>query len=194
MLTPEEMARIEEEEQKRQAEEQYRAQVRSRLQAAPQMASGLKASTLNAGDRLFALKLTGVAALIITGIAIAVNLIPRAMSGSSTSKEPFSPSIIYETKAEQIASGQIAVQNGGAVFYQFTITRDMSNPVVRGSFTASGGSGNDIAAVIANEEEYSNWINGHEAKVYWTTQGKKTAGSFEVRPPPGKYYRICLPV
>lgn len=32
--------------------------------------------------------------------------------------------------------------------------------------------------VIANETEYLNWINGHEAKVFWSTQGQKTAGSF----------------
>ena len=51
-----------------------------------------------------------------------------------------------------------------------------------GTFTAAGASGNDISAVIASEAEFANWINGHEAKVFWSTQGKKTAGSFEVHP------------
>ncbi len=64
----------------------------------------------------------------------------------------------------------------------------MRNATIKGSFTASGGSGNDIAAIIASEDDYTNWSNGHQAKAYWSTQGKQTTGSFDVRLGPGTYY------
>jgi hypothetical protein len=89
-----------------------------------------------------------------------------------------------------IASGQVVVRHGSSVNYRITITPEMREPVVTGTFTASGGQGNDIAAAIADESGYTNWINGHQAQVFWSTQGKETTGSFEVRLKPGTYYLV----
>jgi len=61
---------------------------------------------------------------------------------------------------------------------------------VTGTFNASGGTGNDIAAVIADEMNYTNWINGHQAQVFWGTQGKETTGNFELRLKQGLYYLV----
>jgi len=58
---------------------------------------------------------------------------------------------------------------------------------VAGNFTASGGLGNDIVAVVATEDEFANWINGHQAKVYYSTGGQKTTDRFDVRLVPGTY-------
>lgn len=64
----------------------------------------------------------------------------------------------------------------------------MVDPTVTGNFNASGGTGNDIMAVVADETNYTNWINGHQAKVFWGTPGKQTTGNFEVKLAPGTYY------
>ena len=65
----------------------------------------------------------------------------------------------------------------------------MVDPRVTGNFTAYGGSGNDILAVVADERSYTNWINGHEAQVLWGTQGKQTTGDIEAKfLQPGEYY------
>jgi len=64
----------------------------------------------------------------------------------------------------------------------------MGNAHVNGRFNASGGTGNDIEAVIATEDEFTNWINGHQARVVYSTQGRKTADAFDVRLAPGTYY------
>jgi hypothetical protein len=64
----------------------------------------------------------------------------------------------------------------------------MRDARVTGSFTASGDSGNDIETVIAGENEYTNWINGHEARGFYGTHGRMTADRFEVRLAPGTYY------
>jgi hypothetical protein len=80
------------------------------------------------------------------------------------------------------------VQAKGYVQYRFTITPEMVEPTVTGTFNASGGSGNDIMAVITDDTNYTNWINGHQAKVFWGTQGQQTTGNFEVTLRPGLYY------
>ena len=42
----------------------------------------------------------------------------------------------------------------------------MLEPTITGNFNASGGSGNDIQAIIADEMNFTNWINGHQAGVF----------------------------
>jgi hypothetical protein len=64
----------------------------------------------------------------------------------------------------------------------------MGNTTVSGTFNASGGNGNDIIGVIADESNFSNWINGHQTQVYWSTKGRETTGNFSVTLRPGTYY------
>lgn len=92
------------------------------------------------------------------------------------------------SKTDAIASGQIDVAAGKAVHYTLTVTPDMIEPVVKGTFSASGGNGNDIVAAIADEANYVNWVNGHKADVLWQTEGQQTVGEFQVKLSPGTYY------
>jgi hypothetical protein len=96
----------------------------------------------------------------------------------------------YVPVNQKIATGQILVKANGYVQYRITITPDMVEPTVTGNFNASGGTGNDITAVIADEMNYMNWINGHQARVFWGTEGKQTTGTLEVRLRPGTYYLV----
>jgi len=63
----------------------------------------------------------------------------------------------------------------------------MRDAHIVGKFTASGGPGNDIAAVLASEDEFINWTNGHSAKVFYSTEGKKTTDQLDVPLAPGNY-------
>lgn len=187
MLTPEERQRIEEEERKRTAEEQYRAEVRARLQQA-------QPTPARASNRLvWAL---AIGAVMVIGALILLNS-SRSRSrtsddGPSTSRPASAPVPVPKTRYvpvnQKIAAGQILVKARGYVYYRVTIQPGMVEPVVTGSFNASGGSGNDIEAVLADETNYTNWINGHQAQGFWGTTGKQTTGSFEVRLQPGTYY------
>jgi hypothetical protein len=183
MLTPEEMARIEEEERTRHAAELYRREVRERLQ----QTSAQQTSALTKTGPSF-LKIAGILLLCVVGIMIATNLSSNSAAKEPGTRLPFSPSVRYIPKTDSIASGQIVVRHGGTVFYRFTVTPQMRTPLVSGNFTASGGSGNDVQAVIADEMNYSNWANGHQASAFWTTQGPETTGQFEVQLRPGTYY------
>jgi hypothetical protein len=186
MLTPEERQRIEEEERKRIAEEQYRAEVRAKLQGDPP-ASLRKSSRLP--------WILGVAAVLVIGTIVLMNNRGQSKTGDdsgTTAQAASNPAPVAKTRyvpvSQKIATGQIVVKANGYVQYRITITPEMVDPTVTGNFNASGGSGNDIQAVIADEENYTNWINGHQAQAFWTTQGKQTTGNIEARLKPGMYY------
>jgi hypothetical protein len=185
MLTPEERQRIEEEERKRIAEEQYRAEVRAKLQ-------GAAPARKSVGRLPWIL---GLAAALFIGMIILMNNKGQSRTGddSGTAAQAASnPAAVAKTRyvpvSQKIATGQIVVRANGYVQYRITITPEMLEPTITGTFNASGGSGNDIQAVIADEENYTNWINGHQAQAFWTTQGKQTVGNIEARLKPGMYY------
>lgn len=198
MLTPEERQRIEDEERKRHAEEQYRAEVRTKLQQpsastevpAPPKASNRIAWTL------------GVVAVVVLVLVLGVLTVSNSSSNrtkASNDSAPVAraeiaavpvPKTRYVPVTQKVATGQILVKANGYVQYRITITPDMVEPTVTGNFNAAGGTGNDITAVIADEMNYTNWINGHRARVFWGTEGKQTTGAFEVRLQPGTYYLV----
>jgi hypothetical protein len=187
-LSDDQKKRIFEEEQQKAAEEQYRTTVRSKLQ---QTLSSTAQPAVKARSFLKILAIVAVCAVavvVVANLASNSNSASKATASGSPSSPLFAPQPRYVPMTTSIASGQVVVRHGGAVNYRITITSDMREPVVSGTFTAAGGQGNDITAVLADESGYMNWVNGHQAQVYWSTQGKQTTGSFEVRLKPGTYY------
>ncbi len=177
MLSPEERKRIEDEERKRIAEEQYRAEFRSKLQRPD--------ATEEKRSRL--LWVLGVGCMLIVGALIwsysssRTRTIHDGVTASPAAQH-------YVPMNQKIATGPIIVKAHGYVQYLITITSDMVEPMISGNFNASGGSGNDIEAAIADETNYTNWINGHQAQVFWSTGGRETTGNFRVKLQPGTYH------
>jgi hypothetical protein len=168
-LPPEDKLRIEE-------EERYRAEVRARLREKSRL------------PWIIGLGVLLIVAAIVWSKASGSKVTPNSGAVASTAK----PSPVLKTRYvpvdQKIASGQIIVKARGAVQYQVIITPDMTEPTVTGAFNATGGGGNDILGVIADDANYVNWINGHQAQVFWNTQGRETTGTFEVRLAPGTYH------
>lgn len=200
MLTPEERQSIEEEERKRQAEEQYRAEVRAKLQ--PVVPPPMPDAPIESSSSLA--WFVAIAAVIVIAFVTASTssdrsraeegtddsrAVARAASRPAPRPAPV-PKTRYVPVSQKIATGQITVKASRYVRYRITIQPEMVEPVLTGSFNASGGSGNDIRAVIADEMNYTNWINGHQANVFWGTEGKQTTGTFKVRLRPGQYYLV----
>lgn len=188
MLTPEERQRIEDEERKRIAEEQYRAEVRAKLQQ-PQPYQPAPVEKPNRIPWIL-----GIGAVLIAGaVLLSNNLSQSKASGDGGAPEARAASAPvaktrYVPATEKVATGQIIVKAQGYVQYRIVITPEMVEPTLTGTFNASGGTGNDITAVVADEMNYTNWINGHQSQVFWSTQGKETTGNFELRLKPGLYY------
>jgi hypothetical protein len=184
MLTPEEQQRIEEEEKRRIAEEQYRAEVRTRLQQPTISKPHTSRGRWIAIACFFVLVAVVVTALIVSNI-------PRNTdSGLGVPRPagtPSAPSVRYVPVHQQIATGQVVVKARNYMLYNIQIEPDMRDAHISGSYTAAGGSGNDVAAVIATQPEFANWINGHQARVFYGSEGRKTTDTFDVRLGPGLY-------
>lgn len=91
-------------------------------------------------------------------------------------------------RTQNIADGQIQVDAVKIVCYRVDVAPGARDAVVKGSFGASGGSGNDIRAVFADEDNCINRSNGHEAQALWSTKGRQTVGNFSVGVKPGGCY------
>jgi hypothetical protein len=198
MLTPEERQRIEDEERRKLAEEKYRAEVRAKLKNQNSLAPEIQPAPSTKPNRTPWMIGIGVA-LLVAIILLTANLKlfrnspsdrsapPDEPSTSSPVKPAPAPQIRYVPVSTKIATGQIIVKARGYVQYRFTITPEMVEPTITGTFNASGGKGNDIEAAIADEADFVNWINGHRALVSWTTPGRETTGRIEVKLKPGAY-------
>ncbi len=190
-LTAEEKQRIEEEERKRLSEEQYRAEVRAKLHIGNVAGNSALVEKKSAVPWLIGFALVLVVATLVWASVSGSKPRPKSESASAPPIPAKATPVLrtrYVPVDQKIATGQIVVRAQGYVQYRLTIGPEMVQPTVTGSFNASGGGGNDITAVIADEANFINWINGHQARVYWNTQGRETTGNFEVRLPPGTYY------
>ena len=183
-LTPERKQQIEDEEQRRLAEEDYRQQVRSRL--APSASQTWPPPSKRSGPETHKSRVgVLVGFLAIMAVVGLVMVISNQHVASATA--PYAPSIRTVPVVQNIASGQSLITANGFAFYRFQVTPAMRSAHVTGKFSAFGGSGNDIAAILATEEEATNWINGHQAKAFYTTPGRETTGTFDVHLGPGSY-------
>jgi|SRR5471030_755930 hypothetical protein len=191
-LTPERRQQIEDEERQRLAEEQYRAQVRTNLSTStgPSVPPSPSRAPEPEQRKSRVGWLLGILAVVAVGAVVLVNSSNRTSAPDSPSgaNPARAPSVRYVPASQKIASGQIVVRAKGYVQYRFQITPEMRSAHVSGQFNASGGTGNDIEVVIATEAEFTNWVNGHQARVFYSTQGKKTTDTFDVRLAPGTYY------
>jgi predicted nucleic acid-binding Zn ribbon protein len=149
-------------------------------------ASGAQAAPKK--SRLFdsALRIFGAVAGIILGlILLGAYLNSRKSAGPNRALNPIG-AILQQPVTQKVFSGQMVVAARQYRYWTITITPQMTNAQLNGSFHAVGGTGNDIQAVIADQLEFENWKNGHQARVYYSTQ-PTTNGQFNVRLPPGTY-------
>jgi hypothetical protein len=99
--------------------------------------------------------------------------------------------IFPSTHTVNIVNGLITVNGLGYEYYPFYVPSGATNVYVQGSFTASGGFGNDIEVLVMDSTDFINWQNGHQASAYYDS-GQLTTSSFDVPLPsgPGTYYLV----
>jgi len=89
-----------------------------------------------------------------------------------------------------LVNGVITVSAGSYYNISFTVTSAMTNPSLTGSFTASGGSGNDIIALMLDDTSLTNWVNGHQVNTFYNS-GQLTTSNINVSiTTPGTYHLI----
>jgi zinc ribbon protein len=76
-------------------------------------------------------------------------------------------------------------------FFKLQVPPGATSVHLQGSFTASGGSGNDVQVFVLPEDDFMNWQNRHVSKSYYNS-GKTTVGNFSVNLPSdaANYYLV----
>ena len=138
----------------------------------------------------------GVAALVSIFILIgmAVENQNRKSGSSDNVSSPVNnqPAIYqapYKTHTQQLVTPAFIVNAGSYVYWEINVDESMRNFKVKGRFTASGGSGNDIYAFITDSDGFVNFKNGHQFRV-WYDSRKVTIGNLDVQLSPGSYYLV----
>ncbi|AHB14138.1 hypothetical protein [Dehalococcoides mccartyi] len=93
------------------------------------------------------------------------------------------------TKISYFMDNTFDISAGDYYKFEFSISSDMLNTRVGGSFYASGGSGNDIRMLILDSTDYVNWANGHFVTPCYDS-GKLTTHSFMLNLTAGTYYLV----
>ena len=142
-------------------------------------------SFVQAGRKSNTVRNIGIVVVIVVLALIALAALGAFNSGGSGSLGGSAP----QQYTQNIVNGLITVGAGDYNTYQFTCPGDSSGCSVQGSFTASGGSGNDIIVLILDSTDYINWQNGHQASAYYNS-GQLTTSSISASVPAGGTYYL----
>ena len=110
-----------------------------------------------------------------------------AMNSANSNGSGNGLNILPTTHTTNIVNGLVTVNANSYEEYTFTIPSGASSIQVSGSFTASGGSGNDIKVLIVDQSDFVNWENGHTCQCYYQS-GQETTGSISASLPSSGTY------
>ena len=109
---------------------------------------------------------------------------------SSQSSNPGSGSGQYVQYSEPVVNGELSVNPGDYAYYSFEVPSDATDPQLTISFTASGGSGNNIYVYVMDSTDFINWQNGNSASAIYNSGKVTTASTTVYLPGPGIYYVV----
>jgi hypothetical protein len=84
--------------------------------------------------------------------------------------------------SQSVVDTAFTVDANGYLYYKFQVPAGANTAALKGRFTAQGGSGNDIAVFLVDEDAFVNMKNGHDAQVLYRS-GKVTQGSIGLELP-----------
>jgi hypothetical protein len=127
-----------------------------------------------------------IGVLLIAGVLWWV--INKSDSGSS------SPStlrqLVAQPRTEVLSNGEFALSATQYRYIRFEVPQNTSAVRVEGTFSASGGAGNDIEAYVFSDDDFVNWQNRHHVRAFYNS-GRATQGTLEVTLPlAGTYYLV----
>lgn len=129
--------------------------------------------------------------LVIALVVIFAILAISEMWLSSIRGPTGSAGIIPTQKSISILSGSIKVNPLSQSSYSFSVPNAVLNPVISGSFSVSGGSGNDINVYIMSSQDYSSWKNGNQVYPNYNS-GRVSSGNINLQLSPGQAYYIIF--
>jgi len=115
------------------------------------------------------------------GIAVVQQTTITTITSSTTTTQT--------TISTNVVNGVITVSAGSYQDYQVSVPSGALSAKLSGSFTASGGSGNDIIVLVLDQTSFTNWQNGHQVSAIYNS-GQLTTSSFSVSLPAGGTYYL----
>jgi hypothetical protein len=90
-----------------------------------------------------------------------------------------------------IGTGAITIGALNSSYFTLPVPAGATIVKIQGHFTATGGLGNDIEVYVLNQDEFTNWQNGHATSTRYNS-GRVTAGEVATKLPDGTgtYYVI----
>jgi predicted nucleic acid-binding Zn ribbon protein len=127
---------------------------------------------------------------LVVGLAVVAYLYneqmkPDEQAGAPTRRTVSNP--IRQPERMSIVDKTFPVGAQQYVYYTIPLKPGMTH--VMGHFTAQGGS-NDIEVLVLDQEGFTNFSNGHNAKTYYTSDGYVTTGSIDLNLSSGTYYVV----
>ena len=122
------------------------------------------------------------------GIAVAVVIVAiivfaaLAMSGGG--------GILPSQHTVNIANSTISVGALAYNDYQFGVPSGAYGVSLQGSFTAFGGTNNEIMVIVMNSGNFTIWSSGHSGYQFYYESGRQTIGTFNVSLPAGGTYYL----
>lgn len=136
---------------------------------------------------------TAVGSFII-GLFLIAGVLWLAMNKPGSDSGSSSPSLrrlVAQPRIEVLSNTEFALSAGQYRYTRFEVPQNAGAVRVEGTFSASGGSGNDIEAYIFSNDDLVNWQNRHPVRTFYNS-GRVTQGTLEVSLPPtaGTYYIV----
>ena len=120
-------------------------------------------------------KKAGISAGIAVGVAIAAFVVVGMVVGNPLFK-------ISKQQTISIVNETISVAAGGYNYYTFSVPDRVSNPMLSGSFIASGGNENTINVKLLDLQNFFKFKNGQKADAIYAT-GPENAGTINANLP-----------
>jgi hypothetical protein len=99
--------------------------------------------------------------------------------------------MVKKQHTDTISNPELSVNATGYSYFKLDIPSHATSVHFDGTFTASGGSGNDVEAYVLSEQDFLNWQNGHDSRSLYNS-GKVTTATISVDLPDdaGVYYLV----
>ena len=114
-----------------------------------------------------------------------------ALTNESPGAKQLRGTVVPQPHTQLLTNPVFTLKAGQGLHYTFKVPPNGASVHVEGTFSASGGSGNDIEVYLLSEDEFVNWQNNHPVKTFYNS-GRITQSTLSVDLPSGAatYYLI----
>jgi len=134
---------------------------------------------------------TGLLVALLAVLGFVLWAISNHQIGRPSQTTPTTFSVTPQPRVMPLVDTAFTLNAAQGMHWNFTVPPNATDVRVEGTFTASGGTGNDVEVYLLNDDEFVNWQNRHAVNTLYNS-GRMTQGTVNaVLPPgPGAYHLV----